>query len=145
MSTSTIAVCGDAAAAGISAKLDLFHDCLQYGTGTVNPVRSSQTWWAILGRILTDWVEAQVTMTQAADRGNTAARSAEGLGGEVFPHAPDQVLVMLGSEDALIGTDARAFREALERIVDQCTSGSRDTPGRSWATSGRCTRTRPRR
>ena len=43
MNKVTIAVYGDAAAAGLSGKLDIHHDCLQYGTEAVNPVRPSQT------------------------------------------------------------------------------------------------------
>lgn len=121
MNASTIAVCGDATASGQSEKLDVLHDCLQYETGIVNPVRPSQTWWAILGRILADWVEGRATMVKAADRGQTAEASAAELCNNVLPSSPGQVLVMLGSEDALAGTEVGAFRQALERIVDQCT------------------------
>jgi hypothetical protein len=43
MSKTRIAVFGDAVTLGTSAKLDVFHDCFQYGTTTVNMVRETQT------------------------------------------------------------------------------------------------------
>ena len=51
---------GGTVAEGTSAKLDLFHDCFKHGTTTVNKVKKTQTWWSILERILTDWVEGNV-------------------------------------------------------------------------------------
>jgi len=117
----TITVCGDAAAAGLAGKLDIHHDCLQYGTEAVNPVRPSQTWGAILERILTDWVEGGVAVTTAAGQGKTAAATAEALSSGASSRSADRSLVMLGSEDAMAGTEAGAFRQALERIIDQCT------------------------
>ncbi len=117
-----IAAFGDAVTAGTSAKLDVFHDCFQYGTTTVNKVRESQTWRSIAARILTDWVEDDVEMINAGISGDTAEKGLARMERDVLSQSPDYVLVMFGAEDALSGVEPAAFRENLEKIVDGITT-----------------------
>ncbi len=119
MSKTKIAVFGDAVAAGTSAKLDVFHDCFQYGTTTVNMVRESQTWGSILARILTDWVEDDVEVINAGVSGDTSSEGLARLAREVLAQSPDIVLVLFGAEDALAGVEIEAFRKNLKMIVDE--------------------------
>ena len=74
MSEMKIVAFGDAVTMGASAKLDVFHDCFQYGTTTVNMVRETQTWRSITARILTDWVEDDVHVINAGVAGDTSAK-----------------------------------------------------------------------
>ena len=104
---------------GTSAKLDVFHDCFQYGTTTVNKVRDTQTWWAISERILRDWVDGGVEVISAGSAGNTASRGVGRLEDDVLSHSPDLVLVMFGMDDALAGVEADNFREDLKKIVNR--------------------------
>ena len=104
---------------GTSAKLDLLHDCFKWGTTTVNKVRETQTWWSILERILTDWVEEDVEIISSGLAGNTAANGIIRLEDDVLSHTPDYVLVMFGLDDVLAGVEADSFRGDLEKIVDQ--------------------------
>ncbi len=118
MSETKIVAFGDAVTLGTSAKLDVFHDCFQYGTTTVNRVRESQTWRSIAARILTDWVEDDVEMINAGVSGDTSSKGLTRLERDVLSQSPDTVLVMFGAEDALAGVETAAFRENLEKIVD---------------------------
>ena len=104
---------------GTSAKLDVLHDCFKWGTTTVNKVRETQTWWSILERILTDWVEGDVEIISSGLAGNTVANGVARLENDVFSHSPDYVLVMFGMDDALAGVEADRFREDLEKIVNR--------------------------
>ncbi len=122
MSEMKIAAFGDAVTAGTSAKLDVFHDCFQYGTTTVNMVRETQTWCSILARILTDWVEDGVEVINAGMAGDTSSEGLARLEREVLSQSPDYVLVMFGSEDALAGVETAAFRKNLEKMVDGITA-----------------------
>ena len=108
---------------GTSAKLDLFHDCFQYGTTTVNKVRKTQTWWAIMERILRDWVENGVEVISAGSAGNTAVNGVARIDKDVLSHSPDYVLVMFGMDDALAGVEADNFRKDLEKIVNRIEEG----------------------
>jgi lysophospholipase L1-like esterase len=113
-----IAAFGDAVTLGISAKLDVFHDCFQHGTTTVNMVRETQTWRSILARIMSDWVEGDVEMINAGMAGDTSKKGLARMEPGVLAHSPDTVLVLFGSEDALAGVEPAAFRESLKKIVD---------------------------
>ena len=55
-----VVVFGGTVTEGASAKLDVSQDCFKWGTTDVNMVKKTQTWWSILERILTDWVEGDV-------------------------------------------------------------------------------------
>ena len=103
---------------GTSAKLDVLYDCFMWGTTTVNKVRETQTWWSILERILTDWVEEEVEIISSGLAGNTAANGVARLEDDVLSHSPDYVLVMFGMDDALADVGADSFRGDLEKIVD---------------------------
>jgi lysophospholipase L1-like esterase len=109
---------GDSVTAGTAAKLDVFHDCLQYGTTTVNMVRETQTWRSIMARILSDWVDDGVEVVNAGVSGDTSSKGLARLEQEVLSHSPDYVLVLFGSEDALAGIEAATFRKSLEKIVN---------------------------
>ena len=113
-----IVVFGDSVTASTSAKLDVFHDCFQYGTTTVNMVRETQTWWSILERILSDWVEGGVEVVNAGASGGTSSRGLARLERDVLSHSPDYVLVMFGSEDVLTGVETGVLRKSLEEIVN---------------------------
>ena len=104
---------------GTSAKLDVLYDCFRYGTTTVNKVRETQTWWAILERILTDWVDGEVEVINAGKVEDTVAEGLVRIENDVLSHSPDYVLVMFGMDDALTGVEADKFREDLKRIVDR--------------------------
>jgi lysophospholipase L1-like esterase len=118
MNKTRIIAFGDAVTLGTSAKLDVFHDCFQYGTTTVNLVRETQTWRSISERILTDWIEGDVEMIDAGMAGDTSSKGLARMDREVLSHAPDTVLVTFGAEDALQGIETEAFRKNLEKIVD---------------------------
>ncbi|RKY89027.1 hypothetical protein DRQ15_09355, partial [candidate division KSB1 bacterium] len=92
MSKTKIVVFGDSVTAGTSAKLDVFHDCFQYGTTTVNRVRQTQTWWSILERIISDWVEGGVEVVNAGASGDTSSKGLARLKRDVLSHSPDYVL-----------------------------------------------------
>ena len=113
-----VVVFGDAVTAGTSARLDVQQNCFQSGTTTVNKVKDTQTWWAILERILTDWVEEEVRIINAGDTGNTIATGLSVLEKNVFLHSPDYVLVMFGTEDALTDVEVDIFQTDLENIVN---------------------------
>ncbi len=118
MSKTRIAAFGDAVTLGISARLDVFHDCFQYGTTTANMVRESQTWRSILARIIGDWIEGDVEVISAGMAGDTSQKGLARLEQDVLAKSPDYVLVMFGAEDALQGVETAAFRENLEKIVE---------------------------
>ena len=118
MDKTRIAAFGDAVTVGTSAKLDVFHDCFQYGTTTVNMVRETQTWRSITERIIADWVEDGVEVINAGIAGGTSSKGLARLERDVLAHSPDYVLVLFGAEDALQGVEAEAFRENLEKIVE---------------------------
>ena len=122
MSKTKIVVFGDSVTTGTSAKLDVFHDCFQYGTTTVNTVREMQTWRSIAERILTDWVEDGVEVVNAGVAGETSSKGRARLERDVLSHAPDYVLVMFGAEDALAGVETGTFQENLEKIVNGITA-----------------------
>ena len=122
MDKTKIAAFGDAVTLGTSAKLDVFHDCFQDGTTTVNLVRETQTWYSIMARIMSDWVENGVEVTNAGISGNTSSRSLARLERDVLSQSPDTVLVMFGAEDALAGVESAAFRENLKKIVEGITA-----------------------
>jgi lysophospholipase L1-like esterase len=109
---------GDAVTLGTSAKLDVFHDCFQYGTTTANLVRESQTWRSIAARILTDWIEGDVELINAGMAGHTSSKGLARLDRDVLSHAPDYVLVTFGVEDVLQGIETETFRKNLKKIVD---------------------------
>ena len=115
--TIKIVTFGGTVTEGTSAKLDLYYDCFQYGTTTVNRVKETQTWWAILERILTDWVDEDVEIVSSGVAGNSVAKGAARLEDDVLSHSPDYVLVMFGMDDALAGVKAENFRKDLEKIV----------------------------
>ncbi|MCD4735374.1 MAG: hypothetical protein K8R53_04990, partial [Bacteroidales bacterium] len=110
---------GGTVADGTSAKLDLFHDCFQYGTTTVIKVRKTQTWWAISERILRDWVEGGVVVINTGKEGGTVAEGLVRIESDVLSHSPDYVLVMFGIDDALAGVEAERFSEDLEKVVNR--------------------------
>ncbi len=114
-----IVLFGGTVTEGTSAKLDLFHDCFKHGTNTVNKVRETQTWWSILERILTDWVDGEVEIICSGLAGNTVAKGAARLEYDVLSHSPDYVLVMFGMDDVLASVDAENFREDLEKVVNR--------------------------
>jgi lysophospholipase L1-like esterase len=118
MSKTKIAVFGDAVTLGTSAKLDVFHDCFQYGTTTVNMVRETQTWRSITARILTDWVEGGVELINAGMAGDTLQKGLARLERDVLSQSPDTVLVMFGAEDALQDVETKVFRKNLEKIIE---------------------------
>ena len=118
MNRTRIVVFGDSVTASRSAKLDVFHDCFQYGTTTVNMVRQTQTWWSILERILSDWVEGGVEVVNAGASRDTSCKGLARLERDVLSHSPDYVLVMFGSEDVLTGVETVVFRKSLEEIVN---------------------------
>ena len=118
MSKTKIAAFGDSVTLGTSAKLDVFHDCFQYGTTTVNRVRETQTWRSITARILTDWVEDEVEMINAGMSGDTSSKGLARMKRDVLSQSPDIVLVTFGAEDALQGLEPAAFRENLEKMVE---------------------------
>ena len=118
MSKIKIAAFGDAVTTGTSAKLDVFHDCFQYGTTTVNMVRESQTWRSIAARIMSDWVEGDVELISAGMAGDASSKALVRMERDVLSQSPDYVLMMFGAEDALQGVETAAFRENLEKIVD---------------------------
>lgn len=119
-----VVVFGDAVTAGTSAKLDVSQDCLKWGTTIVNMVRKTQTWWSILERILTDWVEGGTQVINAGKAGDTVTEGLIRIKEDVLSHSPNYVLVMFGSEDALAGITAEVFRENLEKIVKRLTEGN---------------------
>lgn len=108
---------GGTVAEGTSAKLDRNHDCFRWGTTEMIMVRNTQTWWAILGRILEDWAEGEVEVIGAGAAGNTAAIGAVRLEDDVLSHSPDYVLLMFGMDDALAGVQPDKFQDDLEKIV----------------------------
>ena len=116
---SKIVTFGGTVTEGTSAKLDVFHDCFKWGTTTVNKVKETQTWWSILERILTDWVEGDIAIINSGSAGNTASNGAARLEDEVLSHSPDYVLVMFGLDDALAGVEADNFRKDLEKTVNR--------------------------
>ncbi|MFH1007025.1 MAG: SGNH/GDSL hydrolase family protein [Candidatus Latescibacterota bacterium] len=118
MGSIRMVVLGDAATQGTSAKLDVFHPCLKYGTDTVNIVRETQTWSAIAARILIDWVEDEVTMANVGLAGDRSADGWARLEAEAQAQSPDWVLVQYGAEDALQDVGTAAFREHLGGIVE---------------------------
>jgi lysophospholipase L1-like esterase len=118
MSKTKIVAFGDAVTVGTSAKLDVFHDCLQYGTTTVNTVRETQTWRSITERIITDWVENGAEVINAGIAGGISSKGLARLKREVLSCSPDYVLVMFGAEDILQGVETETFRKNLEKIVD---------------------------
>ena len=115
----TIVTFGGTVTEGTSAKLDVFHDCFKWGTTDVNKVRKTQTWGAILERILTDWVEGDVEVIGTGVAGNTATNGVTRLEEDVLSHLPDYVLVMFGMDDVLAGVETDRFREYLEKIVNR--------------------------
>ncbi len=117
MNKTKIVAFGDAVTAGTSAKIDVFHDCFQYGTTTVNMVRETQTWHSIMARIMSDWVENGVHVIHAGMAGDTSQKGLARLEREVLSQSPDTVLVMFGAEDAIAGLEPAAFRENLKKIV----------------------------
>ena len=114
-----VVVFGGTVTEGTSAKLDVTQDCFKWGTTEVNMVRKTQTWGAILERILTDWVEGDVEVIGACAAGNTVANGAARLEEEVLSHSPDYVLVMFGMDDALAGVETDRFSDDLEKIVSR--------------------------
>ncbi|MCK5527865.1 MAG: hypothetical protein KAJ05_11995, partial [Candidatus Latescibacteria bacterium] len=118
MSKIRIVAFGDAVTLGTSAKLDVFHDCFQYGTTTVNRVRETQTWRSITARIMSDWVEEDVELINAGVSGDTSSKGLARMEREVLSCSPDTVLVTFGAEDALQGVETEAFRENLEKMVE---------------------------
>ena len=120
MGKTKIMALGGSVAAGTGAKLDVFHDCFQYESTTVNTVRDTQTWWSILERLLGDWIEGGAEVINAG--GGATENASECLGrveGSVAEHAPDYVLVLLGPQGALQGVEAEAFAGSLKQIVDR--------------------------
>ena len=118
MSKIKIAAFGDAVTTGTSAKLDVFHDCFQYGTTMVNTVRETQTWRSIAARIMSDWVEGDVEMISAGMAGDTSSKGLARMERDVLSQSPDYVLMMFGAEDALAGVEPAVFRENLEEMVE---------------------------
>jgi lysophospholipase L1-like esterase len=118
MSKTKIVVFGDSVTAGTSIKLDVFHDCFQYGTTTVNTVRETQTWRSIMERILSDWVDDGVEVINAGIAGSISSKGLARLERDVLSCSPDYVLVIFGVEDVLAGVETEAFRESLDKIVD---------------------------
>ena len=114
-----VIVFGGTVAEGTSARLDINYDCFAWGTTTVNKVRETQTWWAILERILTDWVDGGVEIISSGLTGSTIANGVARLENDVLSHSPDYVLVMFGLDDALAGVEADSFRKDLEKIVNR--------------------------
>ncbi|MCK4464536.1 MAG: hypothetical protein KAU83_02395, partial [Bacteroidales bacterium] len=90
---------------GTSAKLDINHDCFVWGTTEVNMVRKTQTWWAIMERVLRDWVEGGVEVINTGKEGGTVAEGLVRIDEDVLSHSPDYVLVMFGMDDALAGVE----------------------------------------
>ncbi len=118
MSKTRIVAFGDAVTLGISARLDVFNDCFQYGTTTVNMVRESQTWRSILARIIGDWIEGDVEVISTGMAEDTSQKGLARLERDVLSQSSDYVLVMFGAEDALQCVETAAFRENLEKIVE---------------------------
>ena len=114
-----VVVFGGTVTVGTSAKLDVLRDCFKWGTTTVNKVRETQTWWAILERILRDWVEGGVEVINAGKVGDTVAEGLVRIEDDVLSHSPDYVLVMFGMDDALAGIEAVDFQAELEKIVNR--------------------------
>ena len=85
----TIVTFGGTVTEGTSAKLDVFHDCFKWGTGEVNMVRKTQTWWSILERILTDWAEVDIELISSGSVGYTGTNGTARLEGDVLSHSPD--------------------------------------------------------
>ena len=104
---------------GTSAKLDVSQDCFKWGTTDVNMVRKTQTWGAIMERILRDWVDDGVEVINAGSAGNTAANGVARLEDDLLSNSPDYVLVMFGMDDALAGVETENFRKDLEKIVNR--------------------------
>jgi len=123
MSETEIVAFGDSLARGTSAKLGVFHDCFQYESTTVNKVRDTQTWWSILQRILSDWVDGGVELIRAGPGGDTIGKALAHLNRDVVSQSPEYVLVMFGPEDALAGTDPEAFQNGLEKIAKPIRGG----------------------
>ena len=96
-----ITILGDSVAKGTEAKLDLFYNCFQYKSKVVNLVRPTQSWSSILERILSDWIEGEVKITNAGERENTTLKVVNQLKNKLLSSSPDYVLVLLGSEDIL--------------------------------------------
>ncbi|MCD6334585.1 MAG: hypothetical protein J7M27_04560, partial [Candidatus Latescibacteria bacterium] len=109
---------GDAVTTGTSAKLDVFHDCFQYGTTMVNTVRETQTWRSIMARIMSDWVEGDVELISAGMAGDASSKGLARMERDVLSQSPDYVLMMFGAEDALAGVEPAVFRENLEEMVE---------------------------
>jgi lysophospholipase L1-like esterase len=118
MSRTKIIAFGDSVTAGTSAKLDVFRDCFQYGTKTVNTVRETQTWRSITARILSDHIEDEVEIINSGVAGDNSLKGLARLEQDVLSHAPDYVLVMFGAEDVLQCMETEAFHESLEKIVN---------------------------
>jgi lysophospholipase L1-like esterase len=118
MNKTKIIAFGDAVTVGTSAKLDVFHDCFQYGTTTANMVRETQTWRSITARIMSDWIEGDVELINAGISGDTSSKGLARMERDVLSQSPDYVLVTFGSEDALQGVETAAFRANLEKIVE---------------------------
>ena len=114
-----VVVFGGTITEGTSAKLDVSQDCFKWGTTDVNMVRKTQTWGAIMERILRDWVDGGVEVISAGSVGNTASKGAARLENDVLSHSPDYVLVMFGMDDAIAGVETDKFRVDLEKIVNR--------------------------
>ncbi len=115
----TLVIMGDTVAQGTGSKLDVRYPCLQYGSGVVNRVRSTQTWWSIMERILADWVERGVRVINAGLPGDTTAKGPGRLAKDVLSHIPSWAMLMYGPEDAIIGTTPDSLRENLEKMAEQ--------------------------
>ena len=118
MGSIKIIAIGDSVTSATSAKLDVFHDCFQYRTTTVNMVRETQTWRSIMARILSDWVDDGVEVINAGVAGETIAKGAARLERDVLSVSPEYVLVMFGSEDTIEDIEAETFQNSLEEIVN---------------------------
>jgi len=121
MALTKVIVFGDSVAEGREAKLDLFHNCFQYKSTTVNLVCSTQTWSSILERILSDWIKGEVILTNAGEKGNTTEKAVNQLKNKLLLSSPDYVLVIFGSEDTLEGTNPETFKRNLEKIIGEIT------------------------
>jgi hypothetical protein len=114
-----IVVIGGGAAMGTSAKLDVLHDCFQFGTTNVNTVRETQTWWSILGRILSDWFDGDAEILNESVPGGFTAEEAIKKVEKVLSQSPDLVLFMFGQDEALSGIHTSVFRKGLENIIQK--------------------------
>jgi hypothetical protein len=112
-----IAVFGGEAALGTSAKLDILHDCFQYETSIVNSVRETQTWWSILGRILSDWTERPAELINVSVPGGSTAKEAPRRVDQMLSQSPDLVLLMPGQDEAVAGMQLVDFCNILEEMI----------------------------